>query len=225
MLISQPSFLIKPFDSKLGVNLTSQHNSSSYIHTETTNGMSSHLKTYLGISMALFSALASSIVSILIKKLTNIKAHFSILIIYAAYVGLPTSLLISLGMHLMGAQKSRYSHAMMYSAYELSCQIFYSISSALTGIVGQILLTTSFKHEDPTKIAILRSTNLFWAFLLQYIFLGIEANMFSLIGVVLIFTAILFSILAKVAEKKLSRKNEASEKSSSLIERILFFDF
>ena len=222
VFISQPSFLIKPF-SKLHNNQTSNNSVESLSANNNNLGLSVSVRSYLGISLALFSAFASSFVSILIKKLTNIKAHFSILIIYASYIGLPTSLLITLVLRLTGAQKSNRN---IYETYDLSLQIFYSISSASCGIIGQILLTTSFKHEDVTKISVLRSTNLFWSFLLQYFFLNIEANIFSLAGVILIFSAILLSIIAKAVEKKLQQKHEANQNLKiTFIERFLFFDF
>ena len=111
------------------------------------------MRSYLGFSLAIFSALTSAIVSILIKKLTNIKAHFSVLIIYAGYVGLPTSLIITLVLYLVGAQKHKLN---LIDKHELMWQIFFSITSAVSGLIGQILLTTSFKHEDATKISVLR---------------------------------------------------------------------
>jgi drug/metabolite transporter (DMT)-like permease len=223
VLISQPSFLIKPFSTMLNNEI---HNNTGESHRANKNnnlGLSVSMQSYLGISLALFSAFAGSVVSILIKKLTNIKAHFSILIIYAAYIGLPTSLAITLVLRLTGAQKSNRNFNDMYN---LSMQIFYSISSASCGILGQILLTNSFKHENVTKIAVLRSTNLFWAFLLQYIFLDIEANIFSLSGVILIFSAILFTIIAKAVEKRLQQNHQAKEiVKYTFIEKFLFFDF
>ena len=223
VLISQPSFLIKPFI-KMTDNQTFNKSVVEFLSESNNNlGLSVSMRSYIGISLALFSAFASSFVSILIKKLTNIKAHFSILIIYASYIGLPTSLLITLVLRLTDAQKSNRN---FYDMYYIWLQIFYSVCSASCGIMGQILLTNSFKHEDVTKIFVLRSTNLFWSFFLQYIFLDIKFNIFSLTGVLLIFSAIILSILAKAVEKKFQQKHVANKKLKfSFIERFLFFDF
>ena len=60
--------------------------------------------------------------------------------------------------------------------------LFYSLFSAVLSLGGQILLTLALIYEDPTKLAVLKTTDVFFACLLQYCLLGIVIDYLAVIG-------------------------------------------
>jgi hypothetical protein len=55
------------------------------------------------------------------------------------------------------------------------------------------------------------TTNLFWSFLLQYMFLGIEANIYGFSGAILIFIAAILNVLVKIIDQRF-KKNSSNVK-------------
>ena len=154
----------------------------------------------LGVTIALVAATASSLVSVLIKKLNNKNVHYSVTIVYAAYFGLPVSAFITIVLYATGVERKDWS---LVDTYEKCAhQIAYSLVSALSGTWSQILLNLALKHEEASKVSIMRSTDLFFVFLLQFVFLGILSNLLSTIGALCIFLATMFLIVVKYMEKR-----------------------
>jgi len=60
--------------------------------------------------------------------------------------------------------------------------IFNSIFSAGISLTGQISLTLAFIYEDATKLAVLKTTDVLFACLLQYILLGVVIDYLAVIG-------------------------------------------
>ena len=200
-LICQPSFLL--------VSLTKFDKSSNQTVKLFHHGSYSKLVNYIGIFLGLISAMAISCVAILIKKLSDLNVHYSVSVIYSSYIGLPTSLIISLIMYLTNTRNIDLS---VYDTTEkFAWQIFYSLSSAICGCINQILVTMSNKHEDANKLALISTTNLFWSFVLQYLFLGIEANVYGATGALLIITAVLLNFLIKFVGQRL-KENHINKK-------------
>lgn len=217
VLISQPSFLVNNIS-----NFTkSNYNQSQIIQ-------SSHTASYVGISLALLAACCGSLGSILIKKLTDLKVHYSINILYPCYAGLLISIATSVGMYLANLRNIKPS---VYDTTEkFIWQIFYLICSALCGCIVQWLSVVSNRYESASKLAIVSTTNLFWSFLLQYVILDIGANFFSTCGALLIFVSVIFSILIKIIDKRLNRKSRKEKEKSTksclnCFKKVLCFKF
>lgn len=105
-------------------------------------------------------------------------------------------------------------------------QIGFSVISALCGVFSQVLLNFAFDHDDTSKATILRSTEIFFTFILQYFLLNINPNVFNLAGAVMIFLAAAFILSYQMADKKYnSNKNtaEGENKNRSLCHKIFFF--
>jgi drug/metabolite transporter (DMT)-like permease len=224
-LISQPSFLFKKEStlmnsSSSSLNVTSVNQSTS----------SSSFMYFLGVGIAMLGAFFSSAVAVLLKKLNDQKAHYSVAIAYAAYFGLPFTLLLSLLSYLFGIEKTnKLEH--FKTAPALAWQIGFSLLSAFSGVLSQVLFNLALKYEEASKVSIIRSTDLFFIFILQvllfhfkcclfavqivtyilyfklkFFILDIYSNLFSLIGAVLIFTASVLIMVYKLVEKKWNKQ-------------------
>jgi drug/metabolite transporter (DMT)-like permease len=165
-------------------------------------------KSYIGISLGIVSAFAASGVAILLKKLTNLKVHYSITVIYSSYIGLPTALLISLVMYLTGTRDADDNAA--NNAEKLAWQIFYALSSATCGCLNQVLVAIANKYENANVLAIVSTTCLFWSFLFEFLFLDNDTepcdsswiNVFNILGALLILSAAILNILFKIVQER-----------------------
>lgn len=153
----------------------------------------------IGIVMALFSGLFFGILSILMKKLDNVKVHWAVNTIYAAYVGLPVCIILSFVSYKIGL-----AHQNLEAEYSaLPSQLFFSFLSAIFAVLGQVFLNLAIAHEDPTKVSIVKTVDVFIAFLLQYIFLNISVDAFSVLGSIAIILGSVLVLGMSMIEKKL----------------------
>ena len=219
IFISQPSFLVDKIEKIKNHTLA---NSTTHLSNEPTG-----IYVYIGFTLGLTSAFGASIVAVLIKKLSDLKVHYSINVVYASYIGLPISLTISLIMYLTNVRN--VDPSVYDSSEKLAWQIFYSFSSAACSCTHQLLVTVSNRHEDAAKLAIISTTNLFWTFLLQYAFLDIGANLYGVSGAIFIFLAVILSIVFKIIDQKLKSKTSKEDvkqvTEENFLKRIIFFKF
>jgi drug/metabolite transporter (DMT)-like permease len=149
---------------------------------------------------------ASAAVAVLLKQLNKIHVHYSIAIVYAAYVGFPIAVCLQVIMYLTGLEKSKdWSN---YDYYDMSWQALWCFISGLTGIAAQATYHVSLKHEEPTVISVVRCTDLFFTFILQYLFMNITSNLLSTTGAVLIFLATLLTLVFKSIAYRVNSKKE-----------------
>jgi len=132
----------------------------------------------IGVLFALVSATCTSSVFILLKKLSNAKVHWASSTIYVCWGGLPLSILLSLFLVYQGS----YHQNVELELDDLPMDIFYSIFSSGLSLTGQILLTLAFIYEDATKLAVLKTTDVLFACLLQYLLLGVVIDYLAVIG-------------------------------------------
>ncbi|CAF0756711.1 unnamed protein product [Brachionus calyciflorus] len=211
LLISQPTFIKNLF--KLNRNFTSKLNQTSIIYTEVVDITDSNqFYSIFGVTLGLVAAFFSSMVPILLKKLSNKKVHYSVAIIYASYFGLPSSLLISFIIFLSGFENDRFSKIEISNS--ILWQLFYSFVSASSGVLSQILMNLSLKYEQASKTSIIRATDLFFTFFLQYLFLGINSNLLSILGAILIFASAVLVLAFKIIDKSLNNPKRTKRKNS-----------
>lgn len=231
MLIAQPSFLISKTSHKTNETFSSQNETQLEIERM-------DLNRYLGIGFGLTGAFAASVVSILLKKLANNKVHFSIAIIYASYLGLPVCSLISFILLYTGKEVKP-----LISYFELLIQIGITVLAAISGLTGQACMNFAFLHEDVTKVSLVRSTDVLFTFLFQYIVLNIHSNLFSVLGAMLILVSVVMIMIYKIMDqryikkhrdyielKKLKAKGHKIETHDkivrpNIVKKILFFKF
>lgn len=219
--ISQPSILFKKIltenlKNSIRVDQTSAHGS-----IDASNDSSTTI--IIGVTFALLAAIFSSIVMVLIKKLNNHKVHYSIVIIYACYCGLPLNLMLSLVGELTNVMKPR--DPLLYASWtNIFEQCGYSLASGVGGTLSQVFVNISLKYEDASKISVYRTTDILFTFLLQIVVLNIVANFLSVIGALCILCATLLVMMYRIAEKAFNKSIKHSD-SISCWKRFVFFKF
>ena len=221
-LIAQPSFLFKQkfdFNFQNNCNLTITNCS----HSSANQDIS--LKKILGISIGLVTPFITAFVVVILKKLANNKVHYSIAVIYPAYVGVPTSLLLSLVMFLTGARKNDMK--LIEDVPSILYQVAFALSSGIFGVFSQIFMILSLKYEETSKILIVRSTDLLLIFLFQHLILSVYPNLFSIIGACLILFSTLLILIFQMMEKNLFNNNKENTENNIIPKwkKCLFFKF
>jgi drug/metabolite transporter (DMT)-like permease len=196
----------------------------------------STIKQIIGFSISIIAALSFSFVAILLKKLAAQKIHFSLILIFSSYIGLPVSIAISLIMLLAGFDKKNPD--VYTNAQKLITQIAFALSSAFCGILSQVLMSLSLVYEDASKMTLFKSADLFFVFILQYIIVNIKTNMYSQIGAFLIFVGILTIMIFKIFDKRNDKKKRIIHQQNALnfnkkpivlkqnfLTKIIFFKF
>lgn len=229
-LIAQPSFIFSHLQqSQQFVNLSISTNNSNLSTTNIQNNelflINDDMKKIIGIGLALLSSFAISFQSIILKKLSNNKVHYSISIVYGCYFGLPVSFILSIVLFIINSNSSQLSQQiLMYNdnsedLFELTSLLIFqcilSITSALSGIISQILMNLALDHEDASRVSMLRSTELFFTFLLQFILLAIYPNMFKVVGACLICIGTFFILIYKLIDNSVSRKTSYVENDTN----------
>ena len=198
VFISQPSFLFN----KPNFGNQNQTISSNFSSTNSTNEQQSNdFKKVLGFSLSLLGALSYTTVSIVVKELVNQKAHLTIILLYAAYYGLPVGLLMSIFLLATGLDK-RTKTILTTSFEEIKFEIVYVLLIGILSVSLQVLLNVAMKLEDAGKVSLFKSTDLVFVFLLQYIILGIYPNLYSTIGAISIFTGVILIMIYKIIDNK-----------------------
>lgn len=164
----------------------------------------STIKQIVGFSISIVAALSFSFVAILLKKLAAQKIHYSLILIFSSYIGLPISVIINLIMLLAGFDKK--NPVVYTNAGAMAIQLAFALSSAFCGILSQVLMSLSLEYEDAGKMTLFKSADLFFVFILQYIIVNIKTNMYSQIGAFLIFIGILTIMIFKIFDKRNDKK-------------------
>ena len=216
-LICQPSFL---FD-RDEINISNTNQS----QTETSNKTSSNSMA-IGIGFALLVTIVGSFGMIAVKKLTDDNVHFSVVLIYACYIGLPFTSAMILVAKLAKLEVWRRDETLYNTSTSLMCELAYSAVSALFGIFAQILMNLALKYEEANKVAVFRTTDLLFTVLLQLAVLRTFSNYFSLLGALLVFIATLLIMAYKFIEKRWTIAYENREnRELSCWEKIFFYKF
>ncbi|CAF0959453.1 unnamed protein product [Brachionus calyciflorus] len=191
MFISKPSFLFQIENEILN---TSLNNDTDFVILET----SSSYKLGMGIAMTFLCSLFTGLVYLVLKKLSNSKVHWSYSTICVSWFGLPLSIALSMTLIQLGY----YHQNIGAEKHDLPMDIFYSLIASFLSLLGQILLNISFKYEDATKIAIIRTIDVFFSFLLQYLVLSIPIDTLSIFGAMFILVGTFFILLFRLIESK-----------------------
>ena len=214
LLISQPTFLFPKLIALNEANFS--------ILNDTNLTMSSGLPltklNTLGLIIAITDAFLLGGSQILIKKLCIKKVHFSISSIYTSYIGLPICLILSL--FFIYTKNSSLMYNIEFNWANFKWHLFYAILVGLIGSLNQIILNLSLQYEEASKISIIKTSDLFFVFLMQYLFLGIKSDCLNVIGALLIifssFLIMIYRLIDENNSRKLFYKN-ASLKQDSLV--------
>ena len=179
----------------------------------------------IGVLFGLSTAFLSSGVAILLKKLSNLKVHYSIAGVYTCYFGLPLAIALSAFAFITGVERK---NAELYNTWNsLIWQWIYTLTSASCGVFSQILMNLSLKYEEASKISIIRTSDLFFTFLFQLLILDIHSNYLSIVGALLIFVATIIVLLFKLVDQKWNKKHgkDSDNNKPTGFKRFLFYKF
>lgn len=235
LFISQPTFLFSKFKNEANytTNFTATFNDTVKDAQNFSIIADSNLAFLVGIFLSLLSAFGASSSAVILKRLCIKEVHFSLVTIYAAYFGFPFCLILSIVLTASGVtHKNFVKNELEY----LPLHTFYIVLASAFGIIGQVLMNLAYKYEDATKLSIVKTIDVFWAFILQYIFLNIKVNIFSVVGALTIlfgaFVILVFKIIENKYKHYLSRKKKAHTSDETnqyscdeTCFKILFFKF
>lgn len=178
----------------------------------------------IGIVAAFLSAFSMGSSKILIRKLSIKKVHYAVMILYTSILGLPVSLIISTFLIMSGTSKWAGKLDMNYLVEsDLKWHILYAVGAGIIGAVNNFLMIKSLTYEQPTKVSIVKMSDIIFIFIIQYFFLGLHSNSLKIIGAVLVLLSGLVILLYKIMDEK-HEKNKA-ECKPNLFSRILFKKF
>jgi drug/metabolite transporter (DMT)-like permease len=165
---------------------------------------STRTHTIVGICLTFFGAFSSACVFLVLKKLNNSKVHWATNTIFVCWFGVPFSIVLSIILFNFGKAHKNIQEELVH----LPMDLFYSVLASMLSISGQVFLNISLKYEDATKIAITKTVDVFFSFILQFILLGIEADYLSVLGAISILTATFSVLMYRMIEAKYSTNDE-----------------
>lgn len=230
LFISKPSFLFPKETFMLNslnmTNINCTQSQTNCLNTISPSQSYESLKLTIGITLTFLGAFSSSVVFLVIKKLCNSKVHWATSTIFVCWFGLPFSLIISAVL-----VKFEYFHTdLRQERKDLPMDIFYSVLASLLSVLGQILLNISLKYEDATKIAITKTIDVFFSFVLQFFLLNILIDAMSIVGAVFILAGTFFVLIFKILENRydnFKKKQQIENKNQmrNFILKLIFVKF
>lgn len=208
-MICQPPFLLSLLS--IGTMKVSHINESTFNSTQLTSPISVNQQANIdaeiifGLGLAISSAFFFAIGTIFLKKLNDLKFDYATILIYPAYVGIPTCLLASIVSSQFALEKR--PPELLEDKCALMWQCIYLLLQGISTLLTQFFLIAAVKFEDPAKVSIIRMTDLLITFILQSFILNIYANLFSIIGALLIFISTSLVILYKILYNKYDQKD------------------
>jgi drug/metabolite transporter (DMT)-like permease len=219
LLVSQPSFIFKHAPTHRS-NISLASNSTpiqSPIKFQVFENPSL-LRTF-GLLCSCVHAIAITLIVCLVKKLSDKNVHYLLNVLYTAAFGTPFTFAISLVLIL--TNNSKFIFNITENFDEFKYHLAYSILAAIFGTVYQMMFSLCLKYEDASKFTIIKTSDLFFIFVMQYFLLNIKSNMFKVIGGVLIFLSGAGILSVKIFDQKPRKEDE----KPSLLSRCLFFKF
>lgn len=194
IFISQPSFIFT--DKK--PQLTSSNQTFNF--TQVSDDSKGGNMVTIGFLISAFTACAAASVTIILKKLSVKKVHYSLNIFFTSLLGFPVSMILTTCLIL--TDNSKFRHYYSTEPDVLKYHLFFSFVSACIGLSSQICFNLSLRYEDASKVAIIKSSEIFFVFVLQYFLLNIHANMFKIVGGVLMFVSVGAILTYKMLEQR-----------------------
>jgi drug/metabolite transporter (DMT)-like permease len=157
--------------------------------------------TIIGTVLSLGIAISFALSNLFMKLLSNAKVHYAIVSIYPSMLSMPFLVVISLVLFFTGNSYGNFDRL-----FFIHC--FYSIIGGFFGAFGILFLSLSFNYEDASKIAIVKTIDVFFSFFLQFLLLGIKIDLLGIVGAGLILSGTFCVILFKLIEKNTKNMNK-----------------
>ena len=138
-------------------------------------------------------------------------------------IGFPLSMLLALVQIYL--KKSDLIYNVNNRLDELKYNLFYAVLAGVITSVNQIVFNMSLELEDASKISIIKATEIFFIFVMQYTFLNIKTDLLNTIGAILILSSTFIIIIYKILDQRYSTdpKNSKSKKPHNKFKKIFFF--
>ena len=197
LLITKPTFIFKKVIHVKNLTNGSDNIDTCYViaHDYAAHGIYDRL---IGIGFALIGAFGSAAIHIIIKKLCVNKVYFAITTLYGTFLGLPASILTSILLVITGLAHNDPICELKNLPYD----IMWGLFGGGFAVLAHVTFNISLQHEDATKVAILRTIDVVFSFLMQFLILGINADYISALGAVSILLGTIVILFFKFIKKK-----------------------
>ncbi len=129
-------------------------------------------------------------------------------------MGLPISIVISMCLYFFYDSHE----SLLAEIEEILKNVGYSVASAILNMVSLICLNLALEVEEASKIAIIKTSDVVFSFILQYLILHASFERSSLFGAGFIMSATLLMTVLKIVEKKCGDNKPC-------LGRIMFYKF
>jgi drug/metabolite transporter (DMT)-like permease len=219
MFICQPTFLFSnnSLIANTNTNLTKVTNigNSTSLNSEREGFLYS-----IGLLIAFCDAICLCLVQIVIKKLCMLKVNVVVINIYTSYLGVPVCAVAALLFHFNGITKRSGNESINELAWHFGLICFV----AVLGTFNQLIMNLSLKYEDASKVALIKTSELFFTFVFQYLILNITSGLFNMIGAMLIISSTLLILIFKFMDQRHQDKLIPSQ-TPNIFKRVIFFKF
>ena len=170
----------------------------------------------IGVVCAVLGAICFGFSNILTKKLGMNKVHYSVVLFFPCFLGLPISAAVSLILYLL---KVSHTNPLEFRGDRFNrMEIFYAFMAALISTLSVIFLNWALDKEEALKVVILKTTGVLITYVLQYFTLDIKVDLLGLMGAFFILLGSFLIVVFRFLNKKY-------ENNSSRVVRILFKKF
>ena len=197
LLITKPTFIFEKVIKTINITNISNETDECYTkaHDYTTHGIYDRL---IGICFAMIGAFGSAAIHIIVKKLCVNKVYFGVTTLYGTFLGLPASILTSVLLVVTGL----YHNDPVCELKNLPYDIMYGMIGGCFAVLAHVSFNISLKHEEATKVAIIRTIDVLFSFLMQFLILGINADYISALGALAILLGTIIILFYKFIKKK-----------------------
>lgn len=173
----------------------------------------------IGLLIALSGGLFYTIQTLLLKKINNENIDYLTISIYSSYFGLPICAFLVLANDFgMKLNASTQPTTTTINPEDFTNQIIYMlVGSGVFMNLNLLFYILALKYEDASKITILSATDLIFAFLFQYEFLGVVSPWMPIFGAVLIMFGSVFIAAYKIFDR--------NQQPTSCLGKFLCFKF
>ena len=241
LLISKPTFVMNIINNlekqketlqlidKMNLSNITVNNTLKLIESniKSTNNERSQLTILIGVIFGLSSAFLDAGAYIVQKMISNKNVHFSLSAFYAGLTGLPFNIIVSIIQRIHEPPiQSKINLNFETIAFEIFIMVAYSIIFCISGFTFNI----AFNYENASILAIVATTGVPLIFILQYLFLSIQFNYYSVIGSFLIIFGSVYIIIHKTIDinlHEIEKNNQKLQKSVTrqFIKKTLFWKF
>jgi drug/metabolite transporter (DMT)-like permease len=217
LLMTKPSFIFKKkLSSSIESNFSLVNSTDNFTESST---KCSKPRSYenndiydqlIGVGFALIGAIGSGAIHVIIKKLCINKVHFAVNTLYGTFLGLPASIITSIILVVTGSSHSNFTCELKDLPYD----IMYGLIGGGFAVFAHVLLNISLQYEDATKVAIVRTTDVVFSFVFQFLILKIKTDYISILGALSILFGTFIILFYKIIEKKFKRKSSKVDAES-----------